>query len=195
MREEIRRLQKELGITTLYVTHDQEEAMSVSDRLAVFNLGELMQVGSPMEIYDRPNSLFVADFIGQANFFPAVSSSNDPAQSSARIAGGHEVQAGRRLPLRSDEAASLDASKDGMLMIRPTEIRLVPPGAANVPAQVERIQFLGSFTRYILSCGHAARKVLVDSKTRFAGVDEGADVGLTLDGAAATFFYRNKRNG
>ena len=71
MREEIRRTQKELGIMSIYVTHDQEEAMSVSDRLAVFNDGRLVQIGKPEELYLDPNSLFVADFIGKANFFPA----------------------------------------------------------------------------------------------------------------------------
>jgi iron(III) transport system ATP-binding protein len=67
MRDEIRALQRRLGITTLYVTHDQEEATAVSDRLAVFNHGRLIQLGTPEEIYARPQTLFVADFIGRAN--------------------------------------------------------------------------------------------------------------------------------
>ena len=70
MREEIRALQRRLGITTLYVTHDQEEATAVSDRLAVFDRGRLIQLGTPEEIYTRPQTLFVADFIGRANFLP-----------------------------------------------------------------------------------------------------------------------------
>ena len=69
LREEIRRVQKELGIMTIYVTHDQEEAMAISDWVAVFNQGRLMQVGPPTEIYADPGSLFVADFVGKANFF------------------------------------------------------------------------------------------------------------------------------
>ena len=71
MREEIRALQRRLGITTLYVTHDQEEATAVSDRLAIFDRGRLIQIGTPEEIYTRPQTLFVADFIGRANFLPA----------------------------------------------------------------------------------------------------------------------------
>ncbi|MDD3338271.1 MAG: ABC transporter ATP-binding protein [Lachnospiraceae bacterium] len=67
MREEIKRLQKELGITTIYVTHDQEEAMAISDRIAVFNLGRLEQIGTPQEIYNHPKSEFVARFIGDIN--------------------------------------------------------------------------------------------------------------------------------
>jgi ABC-type Fe3+/spermidine/putrescine transport system ATPase subunit len=70
MREEIRSLQRRLGITTLYVTHDQEEATAVSDRLAIFDRGRLIQLGTPEDIYARPQTLFVADFIGRANFLP-----------------------------------------------------------------------------------------------------------------------------
>jgi len=67
MREEIKRLQKKLGITTIYVTHDQLEAMSISDRIAIMNKGKLLQYGPPREVYFRPNNLFVADFLGRSN--------------------------------------------------------------------------------------------------------------------------------
>ncbi len=69
MREEIKRIQKQLGITTIYVTHDQIEAMSISDRIAIMNKGKLLQYGSPREIYFRPKKLFVADFIGRSNIY------------------------------------------------------------------------------------------------------------------------------
>ena len=71
MREELRALQRRLGITTVYVTHDQEEATAVSDRIAVFDRGRLIQHGTPEAIYTQPATLFVADFIGRANFLPA----------------------------------------------------------------------------------------------------------------------------
>lgn len=70
VRAEIRKLQKELGITTIYVTHDQEEALTLSDRIAVINLGKLMQIGTPRELYDQPKNPFVADFIGINNLIP-----------------------------------------------------------------------------------------------------------------------------
>ena len=72
MRREIIQIQKKLSITTVYVTHDQEEALSVSDRIAVQHQGSIQQVGSPKEIYDQPKNAFVADFIGQGNFFPGT---------------------------------------------------------------------------------------------------------------------------
>ncbi|UCH02664.1 MAG: ABC transporter ATP-binding protein [Candidatus Bathyarchaeota archaeon] len=72
MRREIIQIQKKLGITTIYVTHDQEEALSVSDRIAIQHHGSIQQVASPKEIYDRPKNAFIADFIGQCNFFPGT---------------------------------------------------------------------------------------------------------------------------
>jgi iron(III) transport system ATP-binding protein len=72
MRIEIRRIQQTFGITSIYVTHDQDEAMTVSDRIMVMNEGEVMQIGTPFEIYSRPANTFVSDFIGRVNFFPAT---------------------------------------------------------------------------------------------------------------------------
>ena len=77
MRGAIRDIQKEVGITTVYVTHDQEEALAVSDRIAVMNFGELQQVGSPVELYHRPANLFVATFVGSSTIFDAVCSRRD----------------------------------------------------------------------------------------------------------------------
>jgi iron(III) transport system ATP-binding protein len=96
MREEIRALQRRLGITTLYVTHDQEEATAVSDRLAVFDGGRLIQAGTPEEIYSRPRTLFVADFIGRANFLPARLEVPEVASGRCRAGGWHVASAAAR---------------------------------------------------------------------------------------------------
>ncbi len=84
VRAEIRKLQKELGITTVYVTHDQEEALTLSDRIAVFNQGKVLQVGPPKELYERPTSRFVADFIGTNNMIEGTVRSVEPAQQRLR---------------------------------------------------------------------------------------------------------------
>src|SRR6185369_6709002 len=72
MQIELKQLQKELGVTTIFVTHDQEEAMTISDRIAVMNAGRIEQIGVPREVYDRPRTRFVADFIGEINVFPGA---------------------------------------------------------------------------------------------------------------------------
>ena len=84
MREEIRRIQKELGITTIYVTHDQEEAMAVSDRIAILNRGRLEQVGTPGEIYSRPVSRFAAEFMGSSNIMEMAVTGYDEASRADR---------------------------------------------------------------------------------------------------------------
>src|SRR5207342_2322154 len=85
VRAEIRKLQKELGITTVYVTHDQEEALTLSDRIAVFNQGRVFQVGTPRELYQRPANRFVADFIGVNNLVDGAVRSIDAAGARAVV--------------------------------------------------------------------------------------------------------------
>ena len=99
MREVIRRVQKELGIMTLYVTHDQEEAMAVSDRVAVFNQGRLMQVGPPTEIYADPGSLFVADFVGKENFFRVKKADRTDSQTRVVLTSAMELPVQRGRPI------------------------------------------------------------------------------------------------
>ncbi|RMF84013.1 MAG: ABC transporter ATP-binding protein, partial [Nitrospinota bacterium] len=85
MRGELRKLQKRLSITSLYVTHDQEEAMSISDLLCVMHEGKVQQIGTPSEVYTRPANRFVADFIGQANFLPGVVEQVEDHQTLVRV--------------------------------------------------------------------------------------------------------------
>ena len=85
VRQEIRKLQKELGITTIYVTHDQEEALTLSDRIAVFNQGKVLQVGTPKDLYERPANRFVADFIGINNLIDGTVESIEPRESRLRV--------------------------------------------------------------------------------------------------------------
>ena len=100
MQVELKQLQEQVGITFVYVTHDQEEALTMSDRIAVMDGGRLLQVGTPEEIYDRPRTRFVADFIGDTNLLRAASST---VRATARLADGDPIRvdhdaAGRRAP-------------------------------------------------------------------------------------------------
>ncbi|MGV9267652.1 ABC transporter ATP-binding protein [Kitasatospora sp. NPDC003701] len=129
LREEIRRLQQELGITTLFVTHDQEEALSMADRVAVLRAGRLEQCATPSELYARPATAFVAEFVGTMSRIPCT-----------RTADGVEVL-GRRHPV--DGVAPADGELE--VLVRPENVSLSP--AADGPALVVAASFLGAVTR------------------------------------------------
>jgi putative spermidine/putrescine transport system ATP-binding protein len=141
LRSEIRRIQQELGITTIYVTHDQEEALSLSDRIVVMNGGRMEQIGAPFEIYNYPSTSFVASFIGQLNQLPVVVRD---AAAGAVAFGSQIILTGQRI-----EAANGTAAR---LAIRPEEIKLAAAGTETIPgnrlrARVDSVTFLGAIVR------------------------------------------------
>ena len=179
MREEIRRIQKDLGVLAVYVTHDQEEAMSVSDRIGVFRAGRLMQVGVPQDIYRDPTSLFVADFIGKINFFPCTVVAADSAGGKVALRSGREVVVGRFHPLDESEREEFGVETRAVLAVRPEHIELRPHDAADGPVGVVRRElFLGSIVRYFIDCDDATRTVVVESAHPPADVAEGDTVRL-----------------
>jgi putative spermidine/putrescine transport system ATP-binding protein len=136
LRHEIRRIQQQLGITTVYVTHDQEEALSLSDRIVVMSQGKMEQVGTPGEIYNFPTTEFVARFVGQINLLPVEV--QDPAQGVVRI--GSQV-------LRAGQFGHLNG-KPVRLAVRPEELNPgFVDGANNLSGTVDTITYLGSIVR------------------------------------------------
>ena len=101
MQLELKRIQREVGITFIFVTHDQEEALTMSDRIAVMNEGRVEQIGSPEEIYHEPETVFVAGFIGMANLLPARIEGRDGALSIARVAGDRSCRSRRPMASRA----------------------------------------------------------------------------------------------
>jgi spermidine/putrescine transport system ATP-binding protein len=138
-------LQKQVGITFLYVTHDQEEALTMSDRLAVMNHGKIVQVGTPEEVYNEPADAYVADFLGVSNLMDAQVEPGGARQDCCRLRlGDFVVEA---------EGGRLDATGAVKLAIRPERIRLHPhdqSGPNRVPGMVERLVFLGSTTQIFI---------------------------------------------
>lgn len=120
MRSEIRRIQKDLGITCLYVTHDQKEALTMSDRIMVMNRGHIDQLGTPMKLYEDPATAFVADFIGQANLIHGklMSIDND--------GWGHFAVAGSELTARVGQQNPPTVGEEALLVIRPENLRMEP---------------------------------------------------------------------
>jgi spermidine/putrescine transport system ATP-binding protein len=142
LKVELKALQERVGITFLYVTHDQEEALTMSDRLAVMNAGRIVQIGTPHEVYEEPADTYVADFLGAANLMEVwVTSAGSP--STLRI-GDWTLSS-----LRCDAPAGGHAHA----VIRPERVRIEehgPAGENRVPAMVERVVFLGAATQVIL---------------------------------------------
>ncbi len=186
MREEIRRIQKDLGVLALYVTHDQEEAMSVSDRIGVFQHGRLMQVGAPEAIYRDPTSLFVADFIGKINFFPATPT----ARGTLELDGGFTTAPTRRHGLEASERTAFDVPGQAVVAVRPEHLSISAPSGSGrgVPGRVRRVLFLGSITRYFVACEGSIKEVMVECARPVAGVDEGMGVDLAFDAHDAIAF-------
>ena len=185
MREEIRRIQQQARVTTIYVTHDQEEALSISDRIAVMHAGRVSQVGSPDEIYENPSSIRVADFIGQANFLECGVRRN-----------GAPV-----LIFRSNEEISLrDSSggirefgeREGILFVRPEqmEVAAAPDHPNTIKGEVKVILYLGSVVRYYVEIFQNAspQEVLVDQDRRVPGVGVGDRVAVIIHGQEAKLF-------
>ncbi|GAA3883318.1 ABC transporter ATP-binding protein [Leifsonia kafniensis] len=163
LREEIRRIQTELGITTLFVTHDQEEALAVADRVAVMQAGTIEQIGTPEELYRTPATPFVAEFIGLSNRVPGI------------VSDGSVEVLGQWLPLLHPETANGPVR----VMLRPEDIELAPAGIA---ATVVSSSFLGSLRRTRV---RLADDTLVNVQH---GVRENPEAGtvvyLTLNGTA-----------
>ena len=141
---ELKALQEHVGITFLYVTHDQEEALTMSDRLAVMEEGRVAQVGPPAEVYEEPANAYVADFLGVSNLMEAHASGCGP-DSTCRIRLGD-------FDLRAAQGAT-DTSGAVLLAIRPERVAIEPydsSGPNRVPGMVERLVFLGSATQVVL---------------------------------------------
>lgn len=153
MQVELKNLQNQVGITFIYVTHDQEEALTMSDRIAVMHGGKVLQVGSPQQIYETPRRLFVADFIGETNLLPGkLVQPQAPAQ--VLLEGGKIAEVGwLQEGLTPGQAVSLS--------IRPEKISLHPlntpilPQSTALSAIVQQVIYAGTDTRYILSVGEA----------------------------------------
>jgi len=174
LRHEMKELQQRLGVTTVMVTHDQEEALTMADRIVVMNDGNIEQVGTPEEIYGSPASPFVAEFVGTMNFLKATKGEN-----SQIMLGTHT------LTLNDAEKAKLNGSSV-LACVRPEDIlvRGVDDSTANsFDTKVKNLEFLGSFCRATLVYGKDDTELQADfsiNLVRDKGVEEGGTVRIAL---------------
>jgi len=157
MRVEIRRIQKTLGITAIYVTHDRVEAMSLSDRIIVMKDGVIRQVGTPSQIYEDPNSKFVAGFVGKVAFFPVT------VKSLAADGGETVVEfEGKSSPVRRS-APDLQVGSKAVLMARPESLELSPAGEGFLDGTVTTNVYLGSSVESYLNTTYGEIQVQIDN--------------------------------
>jgi spermidine/putrescine transport system ATP-binding protein len=153
----LKNLQHEVGITFIYVTHDQEEALTMSDRIAVMNEGRIQQVADPPTLYERPENRFVADFIGQTNVFSGTVESVNDGRVTLRTASGDKVEA---------TAHKVEVGEEAHAAVRPEKIRFGREGDNVSTARIRQIVYLGVSTQYIAELPDGEELVLYQQNFR-----------------------------
>lgn len=148
MQIELKRIQRDVGITTIFVTHDQEEALTLSDRIAIFNAGQIVQAGSPAEVYARPINRFAAGFLGEVNFLSGQVSSVDAGWAQIAFPSGTTATV---------EVQGLRAGQSALLTVRPERLAIHPagnggPGNNRLSGTVSEVIFSGNSTSYRVKC-------------------------------------------
>ena len=178
MREVIKEIQNSLGITTVYVTHDQEEAMAVSDRIAVMSEGVIQQVGSPKTLYQRPGNLFVSTFIGRTNVIEAKI-----------IEGGIEFKDGFRLPMKN--LVDCAPGDEVIASIRPEELVINEQGEDGIDATVAYSTFLGLNTHYFVDLSDGQRAEIIQESKIDDIIENGTKIKLGVKAEKINVFTKD----
>jgi spermidine/putrescine transport system ATP-binding protein len=169
----LKNLQHEVGITFIYVTHDQEEALTMSDRIAVMNEGRVQQVADPPTLYERPENRFVADFIGQTNVFSGTVESVSDGRVTLHTASGEKVEA---------TAREVEVGEEAHAAVRPEKMRFGTEGDNTSTARIRQIVYLGVSTQYIAELPGGEKVVLYQQNTRQEDYPEvGEEVPVSWD--------------
>ena len=178
MQIELKRLQHETGITFIFVTHDQEEALTMSDRIAVMSAGNILQVGTPWDVYDHPAERFVADFIGETNFLTGMVESAGDGRARIALRSGAKICA--------TAAADFRAGGNATLMVRPEHAKLVK-GRGDLTGTIETIVYFGTDTHIHvrLDEGDVFMVRQQNSRSASCGFENGDKVGISIGDDAA----------
>jgi spermidine/putrescine ABC transporter ATP-binding subunit len=179
MQVEIKEIQRRLGMTVVYVTHDQEEAMNMSDRIAIMNRGRIEQVGMPSEVYERPSNAFVGRFLGEANILDGTIDGLEGDCATLRVGG---------LVLLARVRDTVTVGSRASLFVRPERVAIRLPGAGErsgnrVEGHVRRVSFLGNIVRYLVEAApstHVMVDVQNDGRPPLA-VDTAVALGWAMD--------------
>jgi multiple sugar transport system ATP-binding protein len=182
-RVELARLHKELGATMIYVTHDQVEAMTLGQKIVVFNGGRIEQAGTPLELYQRPANLFVAGFLGspRMNFLKASLVSEEGALARVRLAGGATVEV-------AADVARARTGADVTLGVRPEHLRIAGPDGGGIAGRLALVEYLGDVTLAYVQVEGADEMVAVKCHGRPGLPALGSAVSLAFDAAEGYLF-------
>jgi putative spermidine/putrescine transport system ATP-binding protein len=176
---ELRKLNKESGTSFLYVTHDQEEALSMSDRIAIFDQGKVVQIGTPSHLYEHPANLFVAGFLGKSNVLDACILGPDADNLAIRYEGGI-------ISVPRPQAA-VASTGQASLVIRPHKLKILPPGQGGLQAKVQAISYVGNALHYLVRTS-AGTTLVVEQMAGPEGHSplHGSDISLQFETNAVT---------
>lgn len=195
MRSELRRIQQQLGVTSVYVTHDQTEAMAMSDRIVVMSEGHIEQVGSPEDIYRRPESLFVADFIGKANVLASKVAARNGSSATLEVLGVSVVL-----------DSCTESGEAAMVVIRPEDVSIAPHSSPNdhetviadevmyVAGWLRAAEYLGSATHLTVELGDGSLLEAVHHHTAASGPAELPGLGSGVLASVAVGALRSVRD-
>ena len=176
MQQELKNIQKQLGITFIFVTHDQEEALSMSDTVVVMNEGKVQQIGTPIDIYNEPQNAFVADFIGESNILDGVMKSDYVASFSGKTFTCVD--------------AGFAPNEDVDIVVRPEDVDIVKPDAGMLRGVVTSVTFLGVHFEIIVDIGGFKWMIQTTDEHK-----EGEDVGLYIEPDAIHVMKKSKYSG
>ena len=184
MRNAIKNIQKEIGITTVYVTHDQEEALAVSDRIAVMNGGVIQQIDVPSRIYQRPANRFVSNFIGLSNFLDVTIKQEADGRHIVFASSDYDVLLE---PLR-EEATD---GKKALCAVRPEEFIIHADGTPGIPATITSSVFLGTATHYFLTLRNGQEIEAIQDAEVWEILPDGKEVTLSVKASKINLFDEN----
>jgi spermidine/putrescine ABC transporter ATP-binding subunit len=184
MRVELKTLQQTLGVTTIFVTHDQQEALALSDRIAVMRAGRIEQLGTPEDIYERPGSTFVSDFVGATNLLKGVVRDHADGGTVAIDLDGAGM-------VRARHAAAVAAGQPVHVTIKPERVTCASPGDRDaLAAEIESVAYLGSAISYVVRTG--TQRLEIRSPHSFTVAERparpGDRIGIVLDADAVRLF-------
>ena len=182
MQLELKHMQQQVGITFIYVTHDQEEALTMSDHIAVMNQGRVLQVGKPFEIYEAPATRFVADFIGETNFLPGTVQKITKGIANVTLDG--------KFAMHVPSGEGISAGSEVTVALRPEKLTIHPVGKTSqesIPGRVEEMVYIGTDTRFLVRVSDQ-NTVVIRMQNLGEGMtvfDVGDEVAITWDADSA----------